>query len=571
MLTVAGTTIIGRIIDGLIENRVTDIVVVTGYRAEELTAYLTNTYPALSFTFIHNEKYRETNNIYSLALAFEKITFDSDVILIESDLIYHPQIISRLIASPYANVALVDRYHTGMDGTVVAINNDIITNIIPSHLQPESFDFSDKYKTLNIYKFSQAFCETTFKKLLVYYANVIDNNCYYELILGIIIYLGRESMHAVVVDGEQWSEVDDPNDLQVAEFAFNDKRKEILEHNFGGYWNYDVLDFCFIRNMYFPNHAIISEMRNTLPDLIRNYGSRQSVLDQKMSVFLLCRKENVIALNGAAQIYPLLGNYFAGKKALIPAPSFGEYPRCFPGASEFSDNGDGYDIKEIESKSKDADVVVIVNPNNPSGAFLASGWIYDFAARNPSKTVIADESFIEFAPGVSVLSLLEQRTLSNVIIIKSLSKSLGVPGIRLGYVYSANAGFMAFVRKNTPIWNMNSVAEYYLEIILKHRNSLKASIEKTNADRDDFAKKLASLAIVEKVFPSAGNFLMVRLSAKAPKADALVDLLLSRHSVFIKNVSSKFPDNNQYLRFAVRLPEENAHLVSLLKLSVDKA
>ena len=318
MLTVAGRTIIGRIIDGLLDNGISDIVVVTGYRAEELSAYLATEFKNVKFTFVHNEKYRETNNIYSMALAFEKVVIDSDVVLIESDLIYRPEIITRLLKSPYDTVALVDKYRNGMDGTVVAVKEGRITDVIPPHLHPENFDFSDKYKTLNIYKFSREFCETSFKKLLVYYANAIDRNCYYELILGILIYMQKETIYAEIVEGEKWAEVDDPNDLQVADFTFNRSRKEILESNFGGYWNYDVLDFCFIRNMYFPNHSIISELRNSLPDLIHNYGSRQSVLDRKMSC-LLCREENVVALNGASQIYPLLASRFGTRKALHPA------------------------------------------------------------------------------------------------------------------------------------------------------------------------------------------------------------------------------------------------------------
>ena len=199
MLKVAGKTIICRIIDGLIENGIEDIVVVTGYRANELTNHLHECYPQLSFQFIHNSKYRETNNIYSMALAFEHISIDSDIILIESDLLYHPEVIRRLINSPYKNAALVDKYKIGMDGTVVTVENSVITNVIPPHLQSESFDFSDKYKTLNIYKFSREFCDTSFKKLLNYYANVIDRNCYYELILGILIYMQKETIHAEIV------------------------------------------------------------------------------------------------------------------------------------------------------------------------------------------------------------------------------------------------------------------------------------------------------------------------------------------------------------------------------------
>jgi choline kinase len=250
LLRVSGKTIIGGIVDGLVDNGIRDIVVVTGYRDKELSGWLSLTYPHLSIQYVHNERYRETNNIYSMALAFEQTIIDDDIVLIESDLIYEPSVIRRLLASPRKNVALVDRYGRGMDGTVVTVENGVITNVIPPHLQDEHFDFSDKYKTLNIYKFSREFCNSTFKKLLTYYAKVINDNCYYELILGILIYMQQETVHAEILSGEKWAEVDDPNDLHVAEFMFNEeKRMSILEEGFGGYWNYDVLDFAFIRNI----------------------------------------------------------------------------------------------------------------------------------------------------------------------------------------------------------------------------------------------------------------------------------------------------------------------------------
>jgi histidinol-phosphate/aromatic aminotransferase/cobyric acid decarboxylase-like protein/choline kinase len=563
MITVAGKTIIGRIIDGLLENDISDIVVVTGYRAEELKNYLTSNFTKVKFTFVHNEKYRETNNIFSMALAFEAITIDTDIILIESDLIYRPEIIKRLIASPYGNVALVDKYRHGMDGTVVTVQEKRITNVIPSHLQPENFDFSDKYKTLNIYKFSKELCETSFKKLLVYYANAIDRNCYYELILGILIYMQKETIHAEIVEGESWSEVDDPNDLQVAEFAFHKNRKEILEYNFGGYWNYDVLDFCFIRNMYFPNHAMVSELRNSLPDLIHNYGSRQAVLDRKMSWFLLCKEANVLALNGASQIYPMLASRFGAKKAFIPRPSFGEYQRIFTNCTTYDDKV-GFDLNGIERGSNNAEIVVFVNPNNPTGSLIQPDWIYSFAEKHTGQTIIADESFIEFADVPSVLSLLEKKPLNNILIIKSLSKSLGVPGIRLGYAYTCNAELMKYLRTQVPIWNMNSIAEHYLEIILKHRNALKKSFEQTAKDRAVFAGLLAACPQVARVYPSAGNFLLVELKAKAP-AGQLTDQLLEKHAIYVKDVTDKLSNGKSYIRLAVRLPEENERVVAALR------
>lgn len=563
MLTVAGKTIIGRIIDGLLENGISDMIIVTGYRADELTNYLRSAYPSIAFTFVHNAKYRETNNIYSMALAFEQCTIDSDIILIESDLLYRPEVITRLINSEYSNVALVDKFRSGMDGTVVTVEDKIITNVIPPHLQSESFDFSDKFKTLNIYKFSREFCETSFKKLLVYYANVIDNNCYYELILGILIYMQKETIHAEIIDGENWSEVDDPNDLQVAEFDFNEHRKEILEYAFGGYWNYKVTDYCFIRNMHFPNASIISELRNVLPSLIHNYGSRQAILDRKMAWFLLCNESRVTALNGASQVYPVLKLRFSTCKALIPAPTFGEYTHIFTNYTTYSDHG-CFDLNDVAEKAHSAECIVIVNPNNPTGTEFPTDWIISFAEKYPHKTIIVDESFIEFSDNHSIIPVLEKQPLSNVIVIKSLSKSLGIPGIRLGYVYSCDDAFNSFIKANMPIWNMNSIAEHFLEIILKHRNALKQSFVTTIRDREEFSEMLEKCSSVKKVFKSGANFLLVKLDGNREAASELSRRFLSQHSIYIKDISSKFSDGSGYIRLAVRLPEENRQFVRYL-------
>jgi histidinol-phosphate/aromatic aminotransferase/cobyric acid decarboxylase-like protein/choline kinase len=563
LLTVAGQTIIGRIVDGLVDNGIRDLVVVTGYRAQELAGYLSATYPHLSIQYVHNERFRETNNIYSMALAFEHTVIDDDLVLIESDLIYQPGVIARLLSSREKNVALVDRYARGMDGTVVTVDNGVITNVIPPHLQDDAFDFTDKYKTLNIYKFSMEFCNSTFKKLLTYYAKVINDNCYYELILGILIYMQQETVHAEILSGEKWAEVDDPNDLSVAEFMFNeDARPAILNDGFGGYWNYELLDFAFIRNMYFPTPSILSEMRNSLPDLLYNYGSRQGILDAKMAWFLLCEPEHVHALGGASQIYPMLRERLAGEVVLIPKPTFGEYPRIFPDARTYGDSV-GIDLGEIETKASACGAIVFVNPNNPTGTTLETTWIADFAGRHRQTLVIVDESFIEFSGVGSIIPLCGRAGLENVVVVKSLSKSMGMPGLRLGYVYSRNRDFMSFVGDGIPIWNMNSLAEFTLEIVLKHRNILAQSFGDTIRDREAFAAALAGLPAVERVFPSQANFLLVRMKPGL-SGGPLCGELLRRRAILIKDISGKFADGRTYLRFAVRLPEENMRLVAAL-------
>ncbi len=570
LLKIQDRTVIQWIVDALLENGINDIVVITGYQAEELRAHLAEAYPALRITYIHNERYARTNNICSMALALEQVVIDSDVVLIECDLVFHPAVIRRLLASPHPNIALVDRYRSGMDGTVVTVSGSVITEVIPPQRQGAGFLFSDKYKTLNIYRFSREFCAGPFRKLLSYYASVVSDNVYYELVLGIIIYLQHATIHAELLDGEKWAELDDPNDVNLAQFQFDPSiRRSTLAESFGGYWNYDILDFCFIRNMHFPTDSILSELRGNLPALIHNYSSSQAIIDRKMAFYLLCRPEHLITLNGASQAYPWLRSYFAVAKVLIPKPTFGEYSRIFPDAAFYSDDV-GLDRDEIAGQTESSEVVVLVNPNNPTGSVLPTAWIHALASAHPDRLFVVDESFIDFSGQPGLLPLLEEQPLPNVILIKSLSKALGIPGLRLGFLYTSNRGFHDHVRSAMPVWNLNSMAENFLEIILKHRPDIETSFARTMEDREKFADALRELPLIKRVHPSGGNFLLVSLHWRRDKSFALTEALLQRHNIHIKDVSQRFGGTDTHLRLAVRKPEENMMLVSCLgRLPVD--
>jgi histidinol-phosphate/aromatic aminotransferase/cobyric acid decarboxylase-like protein/choline kinase len=566
LLEVSGRTIMGRIIDGLQANGITRVCIVTGYRADEVEDYVTSEFGDLDFTFIRNEAYATTNNIYSMALALEQIGLDEDIVLIESDLIYEPAVLSRLIKSEHPNVALVDHYRIGMDGTVVSVaDSQVITQVIPTSLQDEKFDFSDKFKTLNIYKFSAEFCRTTFRKLLTYYARIIDDNCYYELILGILIYMQQVQIHAEILDGELWAEVDDPNDLRSADFAFTpSSRRGYLESSWGGYWTTPVTDFAFIRNMYFPTASMLSQLRSSLPELVTNYGSAQAILDRKLAYFLRCQPEHVHLLNGASQLSPILRSWFRSEQVLLPDPTFGEYRRMFPEAPTYRDAGT-VELGEVEERAAAADLVVIVNPNNPTGTTVPTEAIQALVARLPDKLVLVDESFIEFSGQPSLIPWAEVTGARNLVVLKSLSKSLGVPGLRLGYVFSVDHELGDRVLDELPVWNVNSLAEHLLEILLKHRDDLEASIRQTVADRARFAGQLAALDVVERVYPSGADFLLVALSIGAEPARRLADELLEQENLYVKDVSSKFGDGRVYWRLAVRTPGDNDRLCTALQ------
>lgn len=566
LLKIGDKTIIERIMDNLINNGVSEIVVVTGYRSDELREFLRTHYPCSHITFIHNARFRETNNIYSLSLALNSIEINDDILLIESDLIFEGNVIQRIINSPYSNIAFLDHFKSGMDGTVVTVSGNVITSIIPPHLQGPDFDFSDKYKTLNIYRFSREFCNSTFKPLLAYYTKTMDGNCYYELILGILVYLQKETIYAEFVEGERWAEIDDPNDLYVASFIFDEKNKlEQLKTAQGGNWNHEIIDFCFIRNMYFPNNSVFSELKNSLINLCQNYGSSQDILDQKLAFYVGCQKECIHLLNGLSQIYPMLNSFWHNKTFLLPDPTFGEYPRFFKGKKFYADRV-GIDIGEIERGAKGCDVVVFVNPNNPTGSLLPSEQILDFGLRHRNKNILVDESFIDFSKSPSLVYLLEKSPQENMFVVKSLSKSLGVPGLRLGFTYSHNQQFNRFIRDALPIWNINSIAEHFLEVILKHKDSIAQSFAKTVQDREAFSFALGKLPFVAKVHSSEGNFILIELKADSKLKD-LCSILLLKYSIYVKDVSHKFNNGKRYVRIAVRLPQENQRFIESLKAS----
>jgi histidinol-phosphate/aromatic aminotransferase/cobyric acid decarboxylase-like protein/GTP:adenosylcobinamide-phosphate guanylyltransferase len=566
LLPIGETTILGRIVDGLRALPVRDTLVVTGYREGEIRDFLASRYPDMRFRFVHNARYAETNNVVSLAMAFEHTHFDDDVLVIETDVLFDPALLGRL-AARRGNAALLDHFRPGMDGTVVSVDEGVVTGVFPPHVQGPDFSYDDKYKTLNLYRFDRQFCRDVFRPLLSLYAQEIDDRCYYELVLGMLVNAGQGRVHAELVDGAPWAEVDDPNDLAAARFVFEPERRlQILERTKGGYWNFDVLDFAHLRNLHFPTDAMVASMKKGLSQFIRGYGSAQTVLDEKLATFLFCRPERVKLLSGASQAFPLLAEILRARAPLLPSPTFGEWPRRFPPARIYRD-APGIAWAEIASAldGAAADLVVLVNPNNPTGTLLPSAWIHALAAAHPATRFLVDESFLGFSDESSLVRHLEERPLDNVVVLSSLSKTLGVPGLRLGYLYACDARLIAEVDERLPIWNLGALSEFFLELLLKFRSELEASLGETRRDRAELTARLTGCACVREVHPSGGNFLLVTLDGDGARAAQLTRALTARHRIYVKDVSARFADGAARLRLAVRVAADHQRLCEALE------
>jgi len=572
LLEIGGSTILGRALDSLLKAGVAPITIVTGYRSEDIESFVSTRYPGIPVRYVHNDRYEVTNNIVSLALALESLEYDEDVVLIECDLLFEPHLITDLGRHPGKNVALVDHYRTGMDGTVVSIENGYVNQVFPTASQDRNFRFGDKFKTINIYRFDRTYCQGTLRPMLSAYANNVDSNCYYEIVLGMLANVPAHRISALVVQDSDWVEVDDPNDLNVARFAFEPKdRPALLDHSFGGHWSYDVLDFSLPRNAYFPPVPMLTALSHGLPDVVTGYGSRQEILDQKAALFIGCEPGRVRLLNGASQAYPILGRLYRDRSVAIPDPTFGEYARCFPHAATYTDSL-GADHEQFERFARDVQLMVVVNPNNPSGVTIPTRSLYDVAARTPDTTFLVDESFLVFSGQPSLIRLLEAEPLDNIVILTSLGKSLGVPGLRLGYLYTSNAELRQEFEEFMPIWGVNALAEFFLELTIKFRTDLENSIALTVSERARMRRLLEELPIVRQVHDSGGNFLLVELTGEDPGiASRLRRDLLASSRIEVKDISAKYPDRRPRLRLAVRTQDDNDRLLNALRALATEA
>ncbi len=342
-----------------------------------------------------------------------------------------------------------------------------------------------------------------------------------------------------------------------------------LEAAGGGYWRYPIVDFAFLRNMHFPTPAILAALSARLPELLWSYGSKQTTLDALMAELLGCDPAHVVALGGLSQIYPWLAAHLSRGSTfghvLAPAPTFGEYDRLFPGRASYRDPfalGPA-DLAALSERAHAHEVVVFVNPNNPTGTVVPSAAILAFADAHPAKRILVDESFLRFSSEPSLIATLESAPRANVVVLASLSKDLGMPGLRLGYAYARDPSFIGALRAALPIWNLSALAEHVLELMREHRADFERSLVQT---RDDRARFAAALGALEGVVVHAGgaNFVVASLPCDALAAARIADDLLAAHGLLVKDISAKVGDGRGHFRLAVRGDAEHEALVVAL-------
>ena len=348
---------------------------------------------------------------------------------------------------------------------------------------------------------------------------------------------------------------------------------KLIQSRYGGYWRFpDLKDFCYLVNPYFPPEKMQEEMKAYFYELLSQYPSGQGTQRLLAGKMFNVEAENIIVGNGAAEIIRVLGDAIEGTFGLA-FPTFNEYPESigydrvvqfFPQNRDFS-----YGLDEMLELAEKCDNLLLINPDNPSGNFIKKEELLILAGKllEMGKNFILDESFVDFSTNGEEETLIIQDILDkypNLVVIKSISKSYGVPGIRLGVMATSNAKIMARIQKEISIWNINSYGEFFLQTFGKYQKDYQYACAQIANERDMFFTQLEKISYLRPIYSQA-NYFLIEVTDRF-SATELTERLLEKYEIYIKDLTGKIGfDDKEYIRVAVRDFDDNDFLIASLK------
>lgn len=336
-----------------------------------------------------------------------------------------------------------------------------------------------------------------------------------------------------------------------------------------------MLDFCYLVNPYFPSQRMKDELRANFDTLLTEYPSGMKVNTLIASKCFGVSEPYIVPGNGAAELIKILMEESQGKIGFV-RPTFEEYPNRYDKSQQatFVPQNDDfrYTADDLMAFFGDKDIcqLMLINPDNPSGNFIPKTDVLRLAQWCEERQIrlVVDESFVDFSRNYTTNSLLNDSLLElypHMAVMKSISKSYGVPGLRLGILASADKELIARIKKEVSIWNLNSFAEFFMQIYNKYEKDYHRACAKFVAERDIFEQQLRTIPFL-RVMPTEANYFLCEVLPPY-RASEIVIRMLKQHNILTRDCSGKtgLPADRQYMRIAVRNHEDNSRLVEGLK------
>jgi histidinol-phosphate/aromatic aminotransferase/cobyric acid decarboxylase-like protein len=332
-----------------------------------------------------------------------------------------------------------------------------------------------------------------------------------------------------------------------------------------------VIDYCFIANPYYPTMEMMEQLQAKLPSIIKAYpSSNPKLARQQLAEVIQVNPDFLILGNGATELITIIGKHLIGEIA-IPIPTFSEYVeklRNSGAAKRFQLNPDDsyrLDLKAYADwiKTNKISSALIINPGNPTGQLMPVEDLKWFLNEmGHLKLILLDESFIDFADEniPSLLPFIEDY--QNLVIVRSMSKHCGVPGLRLGYCCTSNQQILDRVRGFLPVWNINSIAEYFL-LQLKNTNEIYHQTRlRVIEDVKDLYQKLLRIPGY-KIYPTGSNFILIKIEFGMKAAELQWQLL--EKGLYVRDCSNKAGLDEYHIRVSSQGKEKDRFLIEALK------
>lgn len=333
----------------------------------------------------------------------------------------------------------------------------------------------------------------------------------------------------------------------------------ILGHGDDGYLHNDAIKANFSSNVFYEGlpRGLRDHLSQHWDKITRYPEANAESLQKELANWHQLQAQQILVTNGATEAFYLIAHFLQKKSATIIIPSFAEYEDACRVHAIPLDFIEWSAVNETTRFSTQA--VFFGNPNNPTGLIFHKKMLHSLLENNPKTLFVIDEAYIDFtANKISMIN--EINSFPNLLIVKSLTKTYSIPGLRLGYIISQKQNIQAIQLAKMP-WSVNTMAIEAGKFIVENATDIALPLETLLADTSDFISALQQIENIE-VYPTTTNFFLCQTKVKT--ASKLKEYLLKEHQLLIRDASNFKGLSPQHFRVATQTSVQNQLLIDAI-------